>query len=1131
MRIGILLFLFYGGCLLANTTYSQSTKVTIKGNNIQLEKLLNEIEKQTDYLFIYSKANIDVSRRISINVTDKSVEEILDQVLDESPIQYLVEGTHIVLSPKKLLGQLPGSQQSSIVITGVIVDERGEALIGANVIEKGVAGNGAITDMDGRFSLTVSPGAVLEVSYIGYLPQEIKIVSGTSNYRIAMIEDSRSLEEVVVVGYGVQKKKLVTGATVQVSGDDVLNQSRTEILGALQGQTPGVNITQSSGMPGEEFKVVIRGMGTINNAAPLYVIDGIPGGNITGLNPSDIESIDVLKDAASAAIYGARAANGVILVTTRQGAEGKIMLSYDGYLGFQNLVKKPQLANAQQYIELINESRANDGIAAFDWPNLIPVQYPLIQNGSWNGTNWFEEIENPNAPVQNHAFNVIGGNTTSKFTTGISYSNQEGVLGSPVPLKNERYNFRINSSHVAYKVDNLDVIKIGENLSFSFRESQGIGIGDYYSNDIHNVLTINPLLPIYNSKGDFYLHEDKLADNWTYDGSVGNPVAQMVVQRGKNLNKNYNLRTNAFLEIQPVKDLKFRSVFGFNFSAGIGRRYRPYARFSSNSEQLDDVYQSANTGHSWAWENTLSYTYVFNNTHTVDLLAGTSMEKSGMGQRMDATNRTSLFPGLWDYAWLSNTGPTSSSTVLNGTPLDEERLQSFFGRVNYNYKEKYMLTLIMRSDGSSTFARGHRWGYFPSVSAGWVLTSESFLESVQSWMDFFKLRGSWGQNGNNRVENFQYVETFSQNKYYYFGNDKSTRYTGAYKDVVANPDISWETSEQLNLGFDARFLNSRLGVTFDWYNKMTKDWLLRAPILASIGTGAPFINGGDIRNTGVELGLNWNERIKKDLRYSVNFNLAYNKNEVTRIANAEGIIHGAANALFNATDEMNRVEVGYPIGYFWGYKTAGIFQNEQQIANTEAKLNNTKPGDVIFVDLNGDNVISPADKTMLGDPTPDMTAGLSFNVGYKGFDLAVTTSGAFGHQIIKSYRRWADRPMENYTTDIYERWHGEGTSNKVPRLTWGPHPNRQYISDLYIENADYVKIQNITLGYDFKQLLSSMPLSQARLYVTAQNFFTIADYSGLDPEVGYGNESWASGVDLGFFPRPKTFIIGINLKF
>lgn len=1133
MKISYLFLILCGNCLWANMMFSQEAKVTIHATNIQLEKLLSEIENQTDYLFIYSKGNVAVDKyKVSINATNQPVKDVLDRALDGSPIRYVMEGTHIVLShsSSKTKAGVSHPQQGDIKVSGVVTDQNGEPLIGANVKEKRTT-DGTITDIDGHFSLQVPSGTTLEISYIGYLSQEVKISGEVNDLRIVMREDSRSLDEVIVVGYGVQKKKLVTGATIQVSGDDVLKQNRTDILGALQGQTPGVNITQSSGMPGEGFKVVIRGMGTINNSDPLYVIDGVPGGDITGLNPSDIESIDVLKDAASAAIYGARAANGVILVTTRQGSEGKISLSYDGYIGFQNLVKKPKLANAQQYIELINESRANDGLDAFDWANLIPVQYPSILDGTWSGTNWFEEIENSGAPVQNHAFNASGGNSISRFTIGASYSNQESVLGKPVPMKNERYNLRINSSHTVYKVKDLEVIKLSENLSFSYRERQGIGIGDYNSNDIHNALVITPLLPMYNSKGGYYLHEDKLADNWVYDGSLGNPVAQMDIQRGKNLNKYYNLRFNASLEIQPIKDLKYKSVFGFNFKSNAGRRYRPYARFSSNNEQLDDVQQRSSMGHDWTWENTISYSKNFNSSHNMDFLLGTSMEKSGIGQELNATNRTSLFPGLWDYAWLSNTGPTSSSTELVGRPFEQEMLQSFFGRINYNYQEKYMATLIMRTDGSSTFARGHRWGFFPSISAGWVMTSEPFMESVHSWLDFFKLRGSWGQNGNNRVENFQYLESFQQNKYYYFGNDKTTRQTGAYKDVVANPDITWETSEQLDLGFDARFLNSRLGFTFDWYDKTTKDWLLQAPILASIGTGAPYINGGDIKNMGVELGLNWNDQINRDFRYGVNLNFSYNKNEVTRIANSEGIIHGAANVLFNASDEMNRVEVGYPIGYFWGYKTAGIFQNEQQVINTEAKISNAQPGDVIFVDLNGDGAITAEDKTMLGDPIPDFTAGLSFNIFIKGFDFTVTSFGAFGHQIIKSYRRWADRPMENYTTDIYSRWTGEGTSNRTPRLTWGPHPNRQYISDLYIENADYLKIQNITLGYDFKQLFPIIPLTQARLYVTAQNLFTITGYSGLDPEVGYGNASWASGVDLGYFPSPKTFIIGVNLKF
>jgi len=902
----------------------------------------------------------------------------------------------------------------------------------------------------------------------------------------------------------------------------------------LQGQTPGVTIIQSSGMPGSEFKVNIRGVGTIEKSDPLYVIDGIPGGDINTLNPSDIESIDVLKDAASAAIYGARAANGVILVTTRQGKTGKVQLSYDGYYGFQNVAKKPKLLNANQYMEIINEARSNSGVALYDFAKEIPVQYPLIKNGSWNGTNWLDEAENKNAPLQNHAINLMGGSEQSKFTVGLSYSNQEGTLGEPVPLKSDRYTLRVNSDHVLLKSKGLDIIRIGENLSYTFREKTGIGIGDYYSNDLHNFLITSPLLPAYNNNGDFYLHADKVADQWNLDGAAANPLAIMVYNRGNNIRKNYSLAANGYVEIQPIKNLKYKTVFGYNMTSESYRTYTPNAQISSTVEVNDRVRQSMNSGHKWSWENTLSYAHTFNEVHNLDAVIGMSAEKWGMGENIDVTNGDILFPGEFDYAWLSNAPAiTSGVTTVSGSPRGEGSLLSFFGRVNYNYMERYMLTVIMRGDGSSTFMSGNRWGFFPSVSAGWVLTSEPFMSSVQNWMDFFKLRGSWGQNGNQDVTTFQYLATilFNNNSSYFFGNDKTTRYAGGYADVLPNPDITWETSEQLDFGFDARFLNSRLGLSFDWYSKKTKDWLVQAPVLLSYGTGAPFINGGDVENKGVEIGLNWNDRINKDFRYGVNFNISYNKNEVTRIANSEGIIHGNENALFNGSKEAYRVEVGYPISYFYGFKTAGIFQNEAQVANTQAKYENAQPGDVIFVDTNNDGAITDDDRVMIGDPNPDYTLGFSVNLGYKGFDFMVSATGAFGHQILKSYRRWVDRPFDNYTDEIYGRWHGEGTSNKIPRLTASSHLNRQNISDLYVEDGDYVKIQNVTVGYDFKKLFPNMPLGQARLYVSAQNLFTITGYSGMDPEVGYGNQSWARGIDLGFYPSPRTYLVGVNLKF
>jgi TonB-linked SusC/RagA family outer membrane protein len=1028
--------------------------------------------------------------------------------------------------------QLFGQQRT---VTGTVVDAiDNSGMIGVTVIERGTS-NGTVTDLDGRFSIRLtSSDPVLVFSSIGYRTLEIAVGNQTT-LNITMNEDTELLEELVVVGYGVQKKKLVTGATVQVAGDDLTKLSTTSALSALQSQAPGVNITQSSGMPGEGFKVNIRGIGTVGNSAPLYVIDGVAGGDINTLNPSDIESIDVLKDAASAAIYGARAANGVILVTTKRAKTGNTQLTYDGWFGVQNVYKMPSLLNAKEYMSIINESRFNEGTPLYDFSQLIPNQYQSIMDGTWNGTNWLEEARNKNAMTQNHALGLTGGTDVSKFSMGFSYSEQDGILGKPATPHFERYTARINSDHVLLKVKDFNAITIGENLTYSYNTKSGIAIGNIYWNDVHNLLVGNPLMPLYNSDGNYYDQPSKVADNWSLAGFIGNPIAQMVYSRGNNLSKNHSLFANVYLELQPIKNLRYRSSFGYKMNASSYRQYTPVYNLSTTSSNVtDDVNQSQSLGFSYTFDNTVSYVMSVDDIHNFDAVIGQSIEKWGMGEEIRGENSNTLFPGSWNHAWLVNTqGISATETSVGGKPWDAGALASFFGRVNYDYQEKYMATLILRADGSSNFARGKRWGYFPSVSAGWVVTNEPFMENTQSWMDFFKLRGSWGQNGNANIDPFQYLATvsFDRRNGYYFGNNKTDLVTGGYADILPNPDVTWETSEQLNLGFDARFINSRLGVVFDWYNKATKDWLVVAPVLASYGTNPPYINGGDIENRGVELGLDWRDRIS-DFSYGVNFNIAYNKNRVTRIANAEGIIHGADNVLSQGTKEMYRAEVGFPIGYFWGYKTAGVFQNANEVAATKAKLEGAQPGDLIFVDANGDGAITDDDKVMIGDPNPDFQSSFSFNIGYKGFDLSLTAVGKFGHQIAKSYRSFADSPLQNYTTDIFERWYGEGTSNKLPRLTSGSHTNWQTISDIYIENGDYVKLQNLTLGYDLKNLFVKMPLSQLRIYFAAQNLFTITGYSGMDPEIGYGyDQGWVSGIDLGFYPSPRTYLIGVNLKF
>lgn len=1023
------------------------------------------------------------------------------------------------------------SQQGKTV-AGTVTDEIGDPMPGVNVVIKGTT-TGVITDTFGKYALSVTDNtATIVFSFIGYKTAEF-VVGNKSTLDVTLDVADMEIGEVVVVGYGTQKKKLVTGATQHIKGDNIQKMNTINPLGALQSQAAGVNITQTSGMPGEGYKVSIRGLGTTGNSTPLFIIDGIVGASINNLNPSDIESIDVLKDAASSAIYGSRAANGVILVTTKQGKIGKAIVSYDGNFGIQNIAKKPGLLNAQEYIALQNEGREMDGNKPYDFATMIP-NYDKIMNGEWKGTNWFDEATNKNAPIQNHALNIIGGTEQSSYSLGISYANQEGVLGKPVQPKFQRYTFRLNSEHKLLKGKDFDVLKFGENLTFTHKQKNGIGIGAWGANDIRNMLSADPLMPLYNSGGEYYDQKDKEANGWDWDPTASNPIALMDYNRGQNINKDYSIMGNVYMEIQPIKKLKFRSSFGLNVSSSSSRKYIPSYNLSTTSFATEDqVSQSMSSGLSWIWDNTLSYSFMLKEVHAFDVMVGQSAEKSGMGDSMSGSNYNSLFSDF-KYAYLVNT-PTinPAKTTINGSPWGMGRLVSFFGRINYNYNETYMATLVLRSDGSSNFSRGNRWGYFPSVSAGWVASNERFMESTKEWLDFLKVRASWGQNGNASISAFQYLSTISfANVGYYFGADKTQVHTGAYPDIMPNKNVTWETSEQLDLGFDARFLYGRLGFSFDYYKKETKDWLLQAPVLTSYGTNAPYINGGDVTNQGVELSLNWNDQIS-DFNYSASVNLSHNTNKVTRIDNEEGIIHGPANVLFQGGSEMYRAQVGYPLGYFYGYKTLGVFQNEQQIADYKgAKLENARPGDLIFADTNKDEVIDEKDRCQIGNPNPDFNLGAAFNFSYKGFDLALNFNGVFGNQIIKSYRGHVTTPQHNFTSDLLDRWHGEGTSNRLPRISAGAHTNWQNISDIYVENGDYLRLQNITLGYDFKKLFSKLPCQEARLYVSGQNLFTITGYSGMDPEIGYGNDqSWVSGVDLGFYPVPRTCLVGVNLKF
>ena len=736
-------------------------------------------------------------------------------------------------------------------ITGTVKDATGMEVIGANVIVKGTT-NGVITDLDGKFSLEAAPGSIIEISYIGYMTQEIPVTAQTSDLQITLKEDSQSLDEVVVVGYGVQKKKLVTGATLQVKGENIQKLNTTNPLGALQSQSPGVNIVANSGQPGKSFDINIRGAGTNGSTTPLYIIDGVEG-DINSLSPADIESLDVLKDAASAAIYGSRAANGVVLITTKQGKQGKLQVSYDGYVGFQNVYKMPDLLNAKEYMAVMDQLNFNTGNQPYTWTNYMSQeQYNRYMSGEDEGTNWLDAIRNKNAITTSHSLNLAGGTERSKFSTGVSYTKQEGTLGKPVASDYQRFTVRMNSEHILWKEGDLDIITFGENLYYNHNESSGISEGNQYGNDISWMLRANPLVPIYNENGDYYMYDDLNKAGWfNYNSYTSNPIAAMVnSSRGNNKSKNYGLTMVGYLKVQPIKGLVYKGQVSYKQNSSSYRGYSPAYKLTSTDQKLtNEVTQNMTTGWDWQIENTLSYTFNIEK-HNFDVLVGQSFKKSGfgMGEYLEATANDLLFSD-WDRAYISNS-MASQPTSAKGYPTGDNALASFFGRINYNFNEKYMASVILRTDGSSNFARGKRWGTFPSVSAGWVVSNEDFMESTHDWMDFLKIRASWGQNGNCNIDNFQYFSTvaFDHLGQYSFGNNKGTATQGGYASIMPNEDVTWETSEQLDLGLDARFLSGRLSLNFDWYNKKTKDLLIVAPILDSYGTNAPYINGGTVEN-------------------------------------------------------------------------------------------------------------------------------------------------------------------------------------------------------------------------------------------------------------------------------------------
>lgn len=1069
-------------------------------------------------------------------------------------------------------------------VSGKILDESGQPLPGVSVLVKGTS-NGTVSDGEGAYTIGgINDNSTLVFSFIGYEGQEISVGS-RSTVDLNMTASVTSLNEVVVIGYGEQKKALVTGANIHKDGAQLQALNTSSAMEALQGITPGVSVSRNSGQPGAGTKVRIRGIGTIGNSNPLYIVDGVPVGNdINYLAPSDIESIDVLKDAASAAIYGSRGANGVVLVTTRKGKKGvKPQISYNGYTGVQNVYKKPPLLNAQEYMFIMDEGLANDGKALTNWENelrfitfdengdtqyngwledqqhLLGNQYGeeiwnRLQNG-WKGTNWFDEIIQENAPITSHALNVTGATEDITYGAGFSYLNQTGMIGGDIiDAGLKRLTLRLNTELKLLQIGDRKLLKIGENVTYTNSQQRGTGTGNIYWNDLHDAMVINPLMPAYWDKSP-----SEYGFGPTLEGlnlNQNNPIATMFYRHNFNWGKGNNIIGNVYGELEPIIGLKLRSSYGINSWFGHGRSFAPAYALSSQynrPESAESIGQSAYQGANSTWTNTASYEKGVGD-HSFQVLIGNEQIKYDILNFNVGGSRLKPLYSDPAYAYLDNTRPATSQADLSTWGRDYAAngggIMSYFGRLSYNYQEKYLLDFTARRDGSSNFIGSNRYGNFFAVSGGWNFMDETFMAGLSNILSFGKLRASWGQNGNQDVGAFRYqTNIVSVAQGYYFGSDKLSSATTYIPDNTPNPNIGWETSEQLDIGLDAAFMNSKLSVTLDWYQKLTKDWLVQAPALGTSGAKAPFINGGDVKNSGIELALTWKDRVG-DITYGATVTGATVKNEVTRLANAEKIINGYGNILSQGTSFVSRVQQGQPIGYFYGFETDGILQNQDEVdayVGPEgdpmkfADNNGLRPGDVRFVDKNNDGTIDDKDKVMLGNAIPKFELGIQLNAAWKGIYANVTFAGKFGHQVMRSYRSFADNFEQNYTTEIFGRWHGEGTSNRIPRLSSVSHRNQQYISDIYMYDADFLRINNLTIGYDFAALAKKAGFfSGAQVYVTVNNLYTFTKYDGMDPEVAFsGNEDpnsaeympWAQGIDLGLYPLPRTVMVGVNLSF
>lgn len=1094
MRISTFLLMVCVFCSYAGNAHSQNAKVSIRMNNVKLDKILNEIENQTDYLFIYNN-QVDINKITSVKVKNEAVAQVLDRILSGTGINYELEGTHIILTTEAIKDL--HAQQQAKTVTGTVTDVSGEPIIGANIRIKGTT-TGTITDIDGNFSIKAEPQSVIEVSYIGYLTQET-VINNQKSIRFLLKEDTKTLDEVVVIGYGVQKKADLTGSVANINTEKLNTQSNANIGQALQGKIAGVDIVSQGGAPGSGTRIMVRGIGTLNNASPLYIVDGMYMNSIDHINPNDIASIDVLKDASSAAIYGSRAANGVIIVTTKEGSntEGKPIIDLSVNLGISTASKFLDMLDAKGWAEVTTIARQAIGKPALDMATDLANK---------PDNDWQDIMFRP-ALMQNYNLSVKGGGKYSTYYTGLGYFNQDGIVKG---TNYQRYNIQSKND---YK---RGIFSAGTNLIISFSHDK----------PLHQELRGGMIGTILQSVPTLEKYDDTREGGYggTYGDVVNIPHPLAIIDDNimDRYNENVKIFANLYAQIELFKGLKYKLNLTPDFSFERYKNYLNKYDFGLATNSITQLTERQRRRRNILVENLLTFDRTFGE-HKISALAGYTYQDSRF--RHIQAYGEGLPQGLEEI----DAATTNRSNEGNSW---RSVLTSILGRVFYSYQNKYLFTATIRRDGSSKFGKNNRYGYFPSFSLGWNVAEEKFMENVH-WLDQLKLRGGYGVLGNQEIDNYQYSSTITTGINYPDGNGGLLQ--GAFPKNFANPDIKWEETAMTNVGIDFMAFNNRLSLTADYYVKNTKDILLTVPIpISSGGANDPIRNAGKIRNNGFEFNLGWMDQPNPDISYGINLIGSFNKNKVIAMGSKSGSIKGGST---NQNITTSETKAGYPIGGYWLISTAGYFNSQEEVdayAKDGKKIQPAaEPGDIKFVDANNDGVINDDDRVFQGSPFPDFTFALNGNMRYKNFDLSIGLQGVLGNKIYNATRQTLEDVTKgsNFLASCLDYWTPENKNASHPRLTWDdPNRNTRAESDRYLENGSYLRLRSVQLGYTFPQTWFKGAIQHARVYINAENLFTITSYSGYSPDVNADNANYR-GFDNFIYPTNRTFMLGLNVTF